>query len=73
VVGTYTYPEEGAFRVSAKVTDKDGDSTVVKTTNIVADASLTATGVPIDTTANRFLKNVVVATFTDADPNGTPL
>jgi uncharacterized protein (TIGR03118 family) len=71
VIGSYTYPEEGAFRVSAQIIDKDGTVAVVRTTNIVADAALTATGVTIDTTQDRFLTNVVVAKFTDADPAGT--
>jgi uncharacterized protein (TIGR03118 family) len=72
VTGTHTYKEEGPFRDVVQVTDKDGDTGMVKTTNIVADAALSATGVTLNARQNKPLKNVVVATFTDADPNGKP-
>ncbi len=50
VVGTYTYNDPGPFTLTAQIQDKDGDSATAKTTNIVTDATLMATGTTIDAT-----------------------
>jgi uncharacterized protein (TIGR03118 family) len=70
VSGTHTFAEEGSFPVSVQITDKDGDSGSVQTTNIVADAPLSASGVTINATSDLELNDAVVATFTDANPAG---
>jgi uncharacterized protein (TIGR03118 family) len=72
VSGTHTYAEEGPYRATIQISDKDGDSATVKVTNIVADAALTATGTTLNASQNRVFNNVIVATFTDANPAGNP-
>jgi uncharacterized protein (TIGR03118 family) len=67
VSGTHTFAQSGVFHVAVQVGDKDGDSTSTSTTNIVAQAPITATAVAIKGRRQRNLKNVTVATFTDAD------
>jgi uncharacterized protein (TIGR03118 family) len=69
VKGTFTYATRGSFRVVVHITDKDGDTATAKTTNIVGDAQLTATGVTIQATRGAHLNNVLVANFTDGNPN----
>jgi hypothetical protein len=67
VTGTNTYAEEGSYAVTVQIADKGGSTVTVNSTMTVADAALTATGVPTITgTANVALGNVTVATFTDA-------
>jgi hypothetical protein len=68
VIGSYTYPRSGVFRVTAQVGDTDGDSVSVSTSNVVTEAVITGTGAKIQPTKTQSLLNVVVATFTDADP-----
>jgi uncharacterized protein (TIGR03118 family) len=72
ILGTYAYTGAGKFRVVVSVRDADGDRATIKTTNIVADAPLTATGTTIDATRNRAIRDAIVATFADANPNARP-
>jgi uncharacterized protein (TIGR03118 family) len=67
VSGTHTFAQSGAFHVTAQIGDRDGDSASTTTTNIVAQAPITATAVAIKGKRQKNLKNVTVATFTDAD------
>jgi uncharacterized protein (TIGR03118 family) len=67
VSGTHTFAQSGVFHVTAQIGDKDGDSTSTTTSNIVAQAAITATGVAFKGRRQKNLKNVKVATFTDAD------
>src|SRR6516164_7855507 len=71
VAGTHSYAEEGSDQISVSITDVGGASTSVSSTATVADAALTnATGMPVNATeGNAF--TATVATFKDADPNGT--
>jgi uncharacterized protein (TIGR03118 family) len=68
VNGTHTFKKPGPESVVVQILDSDGDSASVRTTSIVADAPLSATGVPIQASPNQALKNVVVATFADGNP-----
>lgn len=70
VTGTHTYLEEGTYPVTTTVTDLavPTDTATAKSAATVADAPLSAAGVSI-TTTNPL--SATVATFTDADPNGT--
>ncbi len=70
VAGTHTYALKGVYRIAVKIDDKDGASATANTSNIVTDAALTATSVGITATKGMALKNVVVANFTDANPQG---
>lgn len=71
VSGNHTFAEEGSFPAKVTIIDKDGsgnDATVADTAT-VKDAALHATaGAP--TVQGRTVSGIV-ATFTDADPNGT--
>ncbi|HKI21534.1 MAG TPA: TIGR03118 family protein [Isosphaeraceae bacterium] len=67
VVGSYTYPRTGVFRITAHIGDTDGDSVSVSTSNVVTEAAITANAATIPATKSHSLLNVVVATFTDAD------
>ena len=58
--------------ITAQIRDQDGDSASARTTNLVADAPLTATGTTIDARRNQAFKNVVVARFNDGDPHARP-
>jgi hypothetical protein len=69
VVGTHTFAQDGTFRVTAQISDKDGDSASVSTTNIVAQAPITANGVAVRAGRNGIVSRAVVATFTDPNPN----
>lgn len=71
VTGTHTYAEEGSFTVHVTITDTDNSENTATTTAkaTVADAALTATGVVPSRSGNS--ASGTVATFTDADPNGT--
>jgi uncharacterized repeat protein (TIGR01451 family) len=68
VSGTHTYEEEGTYAVSVAVSDVGGAVTTAPASLVVADAPLTGTGRSF-VSANPV--SAVVATFTDADPNGT--
>jgi hypothetical protein len=71
VTGSHTYLEEGAYTITVSVSDIDTalfNTTTATTGAVVGDASLTAAGRDANTT-NPF--NGLVATFTDANPNGS--
>ena len=69
VSGHHTYSEEGSFPITVSVADAGGSSATASVTASVSDAALTATGTQIIATEGAIF-NGVVATFTDADPNG---
>ncbi|TMK38434.1 MAG: hypothetical protein E6G56_14645 [Actinobacteria bacterium] len=71
VAGTHVYGEEGSFAVTVTLFAGNGDATANGSAS-VADAPLTATGVPVDVVRGTPLANQRLATFTDADPAGTP-
>ncbi len=70
VTGTDTYAEEGTDSVVTTLTDYDGATLTATSTATVADAPLTPFGTTIAATRNVAFSGVV-ASFTDADPNGT--
>jgi hypothetical protein len=72
VTGSTTYAEEGSYAVTVDVVDVGSSKLtgIGKTTVTVNDAAMTATGKSLTTTAGVAF-NGVVASFTDADPNGT--
>ena len=69
VNGSHTFARDGAFRVTAQVGDADGGSASISTTNVVGEAAVTASGVPISATRVGAVSKATVATFTDADAN----
>jgi hypothetical protein len=69
ISGTHTYAEEGTFTGSVSYHNDCGEHKVAFLVN-VADAPLTAAGVPVSATAGAQF-SATVATFTDADPAGT--
>jgi hypothetical protein len=70
--GSHTYAEEGTFNGLITYHNDFGSGThTVAFVAKVADAPLTATGVPTSATAGTAF-SATVATFTDADPAGTP-
>ena len=70
VTGSHTYAEEGSYTVSVTISDA-GKSATAGASVAVADANLQAHGLALPPT--RFTGfSGVVATFTDADPNGMP-
>jgi len=71
ISGTHTYAEEGTFNGSVNYEDDCGSHKVAFQAN-VADAALSATGVPVGAAAGAQF-NATVATFTDADPAGFAL
>jgi hypothetical protein len=70
VTGTHTYAEEGAFATSVTITDGGGSKATVAGTATVADAPLTGSTTNFSAIAGAPFTGTV-ATFTDADPNGT--
>jgi hypothetical protein len=78
VTGTHTFAEEGALHPVVTITDAGGQPTAATDTANVADAALALVGVSThipavegtSLTANQG-PAPIVATFTDADPNGT--
>jgi parallel beta-helix repeat protein len=70
VSGSHTYAEEGSFSVRVTITDADGAMTSTGSTATVSDAALlNAAAVNVNATEGLGF-NAVVATFTDANPNG---
>jgi uncharacterized protein (TIGR03118 family) len=72
VSGSHTYLEEATVPFSVTIAD-DAPSTASATANtnlVVADAPLSAAAVTISSTEHATFSGAV-ATFTDADPNGT--
>lgn len=70
ITGKHQYPSEGSYPVKVAVTSKGGATAYMNSTVNVADAPLTAKSVTLAGTKDAALSNVVVATFTDADPRG---
>ena len=80
VSGTNTYAEEGTYAVSVTITETDADANTptsvlpatvtTGSTATVQDAVLAAGGVNVAATEGASFTGPV-ATFTDADPNGT--
>ncbi|MGI0088280.1 MAG: beta strand repeat-containing protein [Nitrosotalea sp.] len=69
VSGTHTYAEEGTYTLSITINDNDGTSAAVPGTATVADAPLTAAGGSTFTAiTGTSTGNLMVATFTDANP-----
>jgi hypothetical protein len=70
----YAYPEEGIYNVTVSVAGPAGANFTAFTTANVADAPLTASGLTLGVAPLIFQSPAFsgpVATFTDADPNGT--
>lgn len=65
------YREAGFFTVKVSVTDKLGATLNLTPQATVADAALSATGVPVSATQGGALTNVTVASFTDANTKAT--
>src|SRR5262249_41391208 len=70
VQASHTYGEEGSFPLTVTITDAAGITFRAQAQATVADATLTGAAQNISTTEG--LKTFTVATFSDADPNGTP-
>jgi uncharacterized protein (TIGR03118 family) len=69
VVGTHSFTQSGPLRLTAQISDNDGDSVSISTTNIVAQAPITATGTTISAIRGVPIIQRAVATFTDPNPN----
>jgi|GEM_PF-934039 len=65
------YREAGFFTVKVSVTDKLGATANISTQATVADAALSASGVPVSASQGGALTNVTVANFTDANTKAT--
>ncbi|HEY5067724.1 MAG TPA: DUF4347 domain-containing protein [Xanthobacteraceae bacterium] len=70
VAGSHTYAEEGSDNITVTVTDDGGSSTTITGTASITDAALTGSGVTENGTQDVSL-TAPVATFTDANPNGS--
>jgi cyclophilin family peptidyl-prolyl cis-trans isomerase len=70
VTGSNTYKNAGTYQVMTTITDRLGAIANAKSTATVADAALTSQGVPVTAGEGVLLSNVLLATFTDANPNG---
>ncbi len=68
VKGSHTYSEEGSYAVTVTI----DSSLVLNGTGNVSDADLTGTAQSISGTVGTPISNVLVATFTDANP-GAPV
>jgi hypothetical protein len=68
VLGAHAYAEEGSDAIKVTISDAGGTSTNASSTAKVADARLSARGVPTLTHATI---SGTVASFTDKDPHGT--
>jgi cyclophilin family peptidyl-prolyl cis-trans isomerase len=71
VTGSNTYKNAGTYQITTTITDRLGATAKTTSTATVADAALTSQGVPVTVGAGVPLSNTLLATFTDADPNGT--
>jgi hypothetical protein len=71
VAGTHQYAEGGYYTISILVADDGGQTITIGASTTVADAPLTASAVTFGGTEGAAVSNLLVATFTDADPNGT--
>jgi hypothetical protein len=71
IVGTHTYAEEGTYTATTTATGLGGGTAVSSYTGTVADAALSATGTNVSAIEGTNTGTILVANFTDADPNGT--
>src|SRR5262249_14709524 len=69
VSGGHTYTGAGSYAVTVTIVARGGATASVGTTAVVADARLTAHGVPVQAIGGETFTGVV-ATFTDANPAG---
>jgi len=69
VSGTHAYSEEGSYIVTVTITDSTSATATGTTSVSVADAPLTLTGASVSAVEGATFSGVV-ASFTDADPNG---
>jgi predicted pyridoxine 5'-phosphate oxidase superfamily flavin-nucleotide-binding protein len=67
VTGPHTYAEEGTFTISITIQDVGGSSTVINSTDVVADAPLSASGKTVQAIIGRSF-TAKVASFMDANP-----
>ncbi len=70
VIGSHVYSEEGFYSVTASIRDLGGSITTALGTAQVLDAPLSAAGTTFNATEGTTFTGRV-ASFTDADPNGT--
>ncbi len=66
VTGTHKYSDEGSYTITITITDKGGSSKASTATATIADAALSASGVPIKATKGVPFSGQV-ATFIDAN------
>ncbi len=71
LTGTHTYAEEGIYHASFTYANSDGTPITVPFDVKVQDAPLSAIGVAVSAGAGTQTTSTI-ATFTDADPAGTP-
>jgi hypothetical protein len=69
VTGDHVYAQEGSFTAHVTIRDAGGSGATADSSVSVADAALTASGVAVPATEGASFSGVV-ASFTDADPNG---
>jgi hypothetical protein len=69
VSGSHTYLEEGNYAVSVVIADAGGASATAGNSAAIADAVITGQGSSVSSTEGAVVSGVM-ATFTDADPNG---
>jgi hypothetical protein len=70
VIGNHVYAEEGSYTATINITDTGGSRATATSNVTVADALLSPSGTTIDA-PHGIAFTAVMATFTDADPNGT--
>ncbi|HTD23143.1 MAG TPA: hypothetical protein VK738_10845 [Terriglobales bacterium] len=70
VIGSHVYAEEGSYTVGTHVADTGGSTANMSISVSVTDAALSASGTTVNATEGTLVSNTVMATFTDADPNG---
>ncbi|HEV3080235.1 MAG TPA: FG-GAP-like repeat-containing protein, partial [Gemmataceae bacterium] len=69
VQGTSTYAEEGQFTVAVTIATRGGVAATINSTAIVADAPLTAGGVPVQAVTGQTLTSIIT-TFIDTNAAG---
>ena len=69
ITGSHTYAEKGSFAATVAITDVDGNTANPGSTITVDDAALTPVAVTVaPQLEGAALNNVVIASFTDANP-----